>query len=197
MITKTNRFKQFQARNKSESHFSDHISHFETRRKISYQHTFAAIHLNIHCSKQIFIEENSLICIHHNNDSFTKFHQIVQKKTAASEKIYNCHVFEKSNSQTKRLFSLIIICFLKNTNTIQSFHEIKLQKRLILRDFYHTHQDFIVAYQKNFDLDSKYCSSETIFTSIILNQFFRKFIFDFSSDTDLFDLKVRVFVEFV
>ncbi len=62
---------------------------------------------------------------------------------------------------------------------------------MILRNFYHTHQDFIVAYQKNFDRDLEYCSSDTIFTSVISSQFFRKFIFDFSSDTDLFDLKTR------
>jgi hypothetical protein len=51
MITKTNRFKQSQAKNKFESHFSDHISRFETRRKTRYQHIFAAIRLNTHCSK--------------------------------------------------------------------------------------------------------------------------------------------------
>ncbi len=98
---------------------------------------------------------------------------------------------KKSNSQTKRLFSFIITCFFKNINTIQSFREIKLRKRLILRDFYHTHQDFIVAYQKNLDHDSEYCSSNTTFTSIISSQFFRKFILDSSNDTNLFDLKTR------
>ncbi len=96
MITKTNHFKQFQAKNKFESHFSDHISHFETRCKTRYQHILAATHLNIHCSKQILIKKSSLICIHRNNDSFTKSHQIVQKKEiAASEKAYNRHVLEK------------------------------------------------------------------------------------------------------
>jgi hypothetical protein len=97
----------------------------------------------------------------------------------------------KNNSQIKRLFSFIIICFFKNTNTIQSFREIRLRKQLILRNFYHTHQDFIVAYQKNLDRDSEYCSSNTVFTSIISNQFSRKFIFDSLSDTDFFDLKTR------
>jgi hypothetical protein len=192
MITRMNRFKQSQAKDKSESHFSDHISHFETQRKTRYQHIFAAIRFNIHCSKQTFIKKSSLICTHRNNDSFTKFHQIVQKKEiAASEKVYNRHVLKKSNSQKKRLFSFIIICFLKNINTIQSFREVRLRKRLILRDFYHTHQDFIAAYQKNFDPDSEYCSSDTVFTSVTSNQFSREFTFDSSSDTDLFDLKTR------
>jgi hypothetical protein len=57
--------------------------------------------------------------------------------------------------------------------------------------FYHTHQDFIVAYQKNFDFDLEYCSSNTIFTLIILNQFFQKFIFDFSNDTNFLNRKTR------
>jgi hypothetical protein len=97
----------------SESHFSDHISHFETRRKTRYQHTFAAIHLSIHCSKQTLIKESSLIYIHRNNDSFIKSHQVVQKKKiAASEKAYNRHVLEKKQFINKtfifihyRLFS--------------------------------------------------------------------------------------------
>ncbi len=42
------------AKNKFESHFSDHISHFETKRKTRYQHILAATRLNTH-SKQIFI----------------------------------------------------------------------------------------------------------------------------------------------
>jgi hypothetical protein len=102
MITKTNRFKQSQAKNKFESHFSDHISHFETRCKTRYQHILAAIHFNIYCSKQIFINKNSLICIHRNNDLFTESHQIVQKrKIVASKKVYNRHVFEKKQFTNK------------------------------------------------------------------------------------------------
>ncbi len=69
-----NRFKQLSTKNKFKSHFSDHISHFETKRKTRYQHIFAAIRLNIHCRKQIFMKKNSLIRIHRNNDSFTKSH---------------------------------------------------------------------------------------------------------------------------
>jgi hypothetical protein len=42
------------AKNKSEPHFSDHISHFETERKTRYQHTLAATRLSTH-SKQILI----------------------------------------------------------------------------------------------------------------------------------------------
>jgi hypothetical protein len=89
------------AKSKSESHFSNHISHFETKRKIRYQHIFAATRLNIY-SKQIFIWKSSLICIHRNNDSFTEFHQIVQKrKIIASEKVYNRHVFEEKQFTNK------------------------------------------------------------------------------------------------
>jgi hypothetical protein len=98
MITKTNRFKQFQTKNKSESHFSDHISHFETQRKTRYQHTFAAIRINIHCNKQIFIKKSSLICIHRNNDSFTEFHQIVQKEKLMRAKKFIIVMFSKKSS---------------------------------------------------------------------------------------------------
>jgi hypothetical protein len=98
---------------------------------------------------------------------------------------------KKSNSQTKRLFSFIIVCFLKNTSTIQSFREIKRRDRFILRDFHYTHQDFIAARQKDFELDSDYNLSFKLFSSIISSQFSRKFTFDLSSDTDLFDLEAR------
>jgi hypothetical protein len=102
MITRTNRFKQFQAKDKFESHCSNHISRFETRRKTRYQHILAAIRFNIHCSKQIFIKKNSWVCIHRNNDSLTEFHQIVQKKKiVASEKTYNRHVLEKKQFTNK------------------------------------------------------------------------------------------------
>jgi hypothetical protein len=73
-------------KDKSESHFLNHISHFETRRKTRYQHILAAIRLNIHYSKQNLIRESSLIRTHRNNDFFTEFHQIVQKKKIAASK---------------------------------------------------------------------------------------------------------------
>ncbi len=76
---------------------------------------------------------------------------------------------KRNNSQIKCLFSFIINYFFQNINTIQLFREIKLQKRLILRDFYHIHQNFIVAYLKNLDCDLEYCFLNTIFTSIISN----------------------------
>ncbi len=98
---------------------------------------------------------------------------------------------KKSNSQTKRLLSFIIACFLKSTNTIQSFREIKRRNRLILRDFHYTHQDFIAARQKDLELDFDYNFSFKLFSSVISNQFSRKFILDLSSDTDLFDLEAR------
>ncbi len=74
------------AKKKSESYFSDHILHFETRRKTRYQHILATIRLNIHCHKQIFIKKSSLICIHCNSDSFTKSHQVVQKRNCYERK---------------------------------------------------------------------------------------------------------------
>ncbi len=98
---------------------------------------------------------------------------------------------KKSNSQTKRLLSFIIACFFRSTNTIQSFREVKCLNRLILRNFYYTHQDFIAARQKNLELDFDYNLFFKLFSSIILSQFFRKFTFDFLSDTNLFDLKTR------
>ncbi len=98
---------------------------------------------------------------------------------------------KKNNSQIKRLLSFIIVCFLRSTNKIQSFREIKRLNRLILRDFYYTHQDFIAARQNDFELDFDYNFFFKLFSSIISNQFFRKCIFDSSSDTDLFDLEAR------
>jgi hypothetical protein len=114
-----------------------------------------------------------------------------RKRLLRAKKFIIVMFSKKSNSQTKCLFSFILICFFRSTNTIQSFREIRLQKRLTLRDFYHTHQDFIVAYQKNLDRDSEYCSSNTTFTSITSSQYFRKFTSDSSSDTDFFDLETR------
>ncbi len=115
MITRTNRLKQSQARNKFESHFSNHISHFETRRKTRYQHIFAAICFNIHCNKQIFIKKSSLINNHCNNDSFTESYQVVQKKKiAANEKAYNRHILEEKQFSNKTfIFNLLLFAFLK------------------------------------------------------------------------------------
>jgi hypothetical protein len=45
----------------------------------------------------------------------------------------------------KRLFSFIIVCYLKSLNTIQSFREIKKRYRLTLKDFHHIFQDVIAA----------------------------------------------------
>ncbi len=98
---------------------------------------------------------------------------------------------KKSNSQTKRLLSFIIVCFFRSTNTIQSFREVRRRDRLILRDFHYIHQDFIAARQEDFELDSDYSLSFKLFSSVISNQFSRKFTLDSSSDTDLFGLKVR------
>ncbi len=98
---------------------------------------------------------------------------------------------KKNNSQIKRLFSFIIVCFFRNTNTIQSFRKVKQRNRFILRDFHYIHQDFIAARQKNLEFDSNYNFSFKLFSSIISNQFSQKFILDFSNDTNLFDLKAR------
>jgi hypothetical protein len=181
------------AKNKLESHFSDHISHFETRRKTRYQHTFAAIRFNTHYSKQNFIRESSLIRIHRNSDSFTESHQVVQKKEiAASKKLIIVMFSKKSNSQTKRLFSFIIACYSKSLNTIQSFREVKKRNRLTLKYFHHIFQNVIAARQKNLELDSDYnFFLFKLSSSIISNQFFRESIFDSFNDIDLFDLEVR------
>ncbi len=101
---------------------------------------------------------------------------------------------KRSNSQTKRLFSFIIVCYFRNLNTIQSFREAKKRNRLTLKDFHHTFQDVIAARQKDFELDFDYnFFSFKLFSSVISSQFFRKSIFDSSSDIDLFDLEVRSF----
>ncbi len=69
------------AKDKFESHFSDHISHFETRHKTRYQYILAAIHFNIHYSKQNLIKRSSLT-----RDSFTESHQIMQKRKIVASK---------------------------------------------------------------------------------------------------------------
>ncbi len=176
----------------SESHFSNHISHFETRRKTRYWHTFAANSLSTHYSKWIFIRENSLARIHRNSESFTESHQVVQKKEiAASEKAYNRHALEEKQFTNKTFIFIHYRLLFKNTNTIQSFREVRQRNRLILRDFHYTHQDFIAARQKDLELDFDYNLSFKLFSSVISNQFFRKFILDSSSDTNLFDLEAR------
>ncbi len=76
-------------------------------------------------------------------------------------------------------------------NRIQSFREIKRRNALILQDFRYTHQDFIAARQKNLELDFDYNFFFKLFSSIISNQFFRKSILEFSSDTDLLNLEAR------
>ncbi len=120
-----------------------------------------------------------------------------KKKISTSEKVYNRHVLEKNNSQTKRLFSFIIVCYFKSLNTIQSFREIKKRDRLTLKNFHHTFQDIIAAHQKDLELDSDFnFFSFKLFSSIISNQFFRKLIFDSFNDIDLFDLKIRSFSSF-
>jgi hypothetical protein len=174
------------AKNKSESYFSDHISHFETRRKTRYQHILAATRLNTHYSKQTFIRESSL----------NRIHQAVQKKKIAASKKLIIVMFSKKRKieilKIKRLFSFIIVCYFKSLNTIQSFREVKKRNRLTLKDFHHIFQNVIAARQKDFELDSDYnFFSFKLSSSIISNQFFRKSILDSFNNIDLFDLKIR------
>jgi hypothetical protein len=102
-----------------------------------------------------------------------------RKKLLRAKKLIIVMFSKKNNSQIKRLFSFIIVCFLRSTNTIQSFREIRRRNRFILRNFHYTHQDFIAARQKDLELDFDYNFSFKLFSSIISNQFFRKFILDF------------------
>jgi hypothetical protein len=76
---------------------------------------------------------------------------------------------KKNNSQIKRLFLFIIVCFFKSTNTIQFFREIKRLNRFILRNFYYIHEDLITARQKDFELDFDYNFFFKLFFSIISN----------------------------
>jgi hypothetical protein len=99
---------------------------------------------------------------------------------------------KRSNSQTKRLFSFIIVCYLRSLNTIQSFREVKRRDRLTLRNFHHIFQNVIAARQKDLELDSDYnFFSFKLSSSVISNQFSRKSTLDSLSDIDLFDLEVR------
>jgi hypothetical protein len=101
---------------------------------------------------------------------------------------------KKSNSQIKRLFSFIIVCYFKNLNMIQSFCEIKKRNRLTLKNFHHISQHVIVARQKYFELNSDYnFFSFKLSSFVISNQFFRKLIIDSFNNIDLFDLEIRSF----
>jgi hypothetical protein len=79
-----------------------------------------------------------------------------RKRLLRAKKFIIVMFSKKNNSQIKRLFSFIIVCFLKNTSTIQSLREIKRRNRFILWDFHYVHQDFIAARQKNLEFDSDY-----------------------------------------
>ncbi len=86
MITKMNHFKQFLQRTNLNRIFqiTFHISRQDAKHVINI--FSQAIRLNIH----------------RNNESSLKSHQIVQKrKIAASEKVYNRHVFEKKQFKNK------------------------------------------------------------------------------------------------
>jgi hypothetical protein len=99
---------------------------------------------------------------------------------------------KKSNSQTKRLLSFIIVCYFRSLNTIQSFREARRRDRLTLRNFHHIFQDVIAARQKDLELDFDYnFFFFKLSSSIISSQFFRKSTLDSFSDIDLFDLEVR------
>ncbi len=99
---------------------------------------------------------------------------------------------KRSNSQTKRLLSFIIVCYLRSLSTIQSFREARRRDRLTLRDFHHIFQNVIVARQKDLELDSDYNSSSfKLSSSVISSQFSRESTLDSLSDIDLFDLEVR------
>ncbi len=104
---------------------------------------------------------------------------------------------KKNNSQIKRLFSFIIVCYFKSLNTIQSFREVKKRNRLTLKNFHHIFQNVITARQKDFELNSDYNFLSFKLSSLIIsNQFFRKSIFDSFNDIDLFVLKIRSFFSF-
>jgi hypothetical protein len=99
---------------------------------------------------------------------------------------------KRSNSQTKRLLSSIIVCYFRSLSTIQSFREARKRDRLTLKDFHHIFQNVIVARQKDLELDSDYnFFSFKLSSSIISNQFSRKSTLDSLNDIDLFDLEVR------
>jgi hypothetical protein len=123
--------------------------------------------------------------------AFDNIKSCKRKRLLRAKKLIIVMFSKRRNSQIKRLFSFIIAYFFKSTKTIQSFREIKRRNRLILRNFHYIFQDFIVARQKNLELDFDYNFFFKLFSSIISNQFFRKFTFEFLNDTDFFDLKVR------
>ncbi len=125
-------------KNKFKSHFSDHISHFETRRKTRYQYTFAAIRFNIHYNKQNFIKRSSLIYICRNNDSFIDLSNRAKKEKCCEKKLIIVMFSKKIKIKffkIKRLFLFIIVCYFKNLSTIQSFREVKKRNRLTLKKF--------------------------------------------------------------
>jgi hypothetical protein len=184
------------ARNKSESHFSDHISHFETRRKTRYQHILAS-NSSQYSLQQAKSHQKKL------TDSYSSQQWFVHRISSNRAKERDCCeqkliivMFSKKREiktlKTKRLFSFIIACYSKSLNTIQSFREAKKRNRLTLKDFHYIFQNVIAARQKDLELDFDYNSlSFKLSSSVISNQFSRKSTLDSLSDIDLFDLKVR------
>ncbi len=115
-----------------------------------------------------------------------------KKKIVASEKAYNRHVLEEKQFINKTSIFIHYRLLSQKYDTIQLFREVRRLKRFNLQNFHYTYQDFISARQKNFELDFNYnLFFFKLFSSIISNQFFREFTLDFSSDTNLFDLKAR------
>ncbi len=81
----------------------------------------------------------------------------MQKKRLLRAKKFIIVMFSKKKQFINKTFIFIYYrLFSQNMNKIQLFREIKRLKRFILRDFHYTHQDFIVASEKNFEFDFDY-----------------------------------------
>jgi hypothetical protein len=184
-------------KDKFESHFSDHISHFETQRKNTLSAYFrrnssqySLQQTKSHQRELTDLYSSQQWLVHRISSNRTK------KRNYCEQKLIIVMFSKKKEIKIfktiKRFFSFIIVCYFKNLNMIYSFREIKKRNRLTLKNFHHIFQNVIAARQKNLELDSDYNSfSFKLFSSIISNQFFRKSIFDSVNDIDLFDLKVR------
>ncbi len=130
-ITKTNRYKKF-LHEKIWIAFLK--SHFTSRQDAKHVINIFShqIVLSVFIAIMHIFQKNSL-------------NRAYKKKLLRARKFIIVMFSKKNNSQTKRLFSFIIACFLRSTSTIQSFREVRRLKRLILRDFHYTHQKFIIA----------------------------------------------------
>jgi hypothetical protein len=136
--------------------------------------------------------ESNLVAIRESNRESRRVHFAQKKKIVSESEKFIIVTFSKRRRTKTHYLSFIIICFSKSLDTIQSFREVRRQERLILRNFYHMHQNLLAARLEDSDQNESYLSSSSKTENfVIVNHSSQEFSLDSISDTDLFDLEVR------